>query len=324
MNESDSLELMSHAAWLYHVGGLNQEKTAKRLGTTRARINKLLQQAKEEGIVSVSIDVHSNRLLQVEDDLCDRFGLKRCLCSPILGLKAGEILTGYFADYPRRAVGALAARLLRDQLAQKPESIVGTGWGRTLNQIIRNMAGVNAPNTRFVSLMGSLTANSAFNPFEVVQALSRASGAEGYFLAVPFIANNSKDRDTLLSQTTVQSVLEMAKKPDMAIISVGELTEQSLLRKSEMISQTELAELRAAGAIGDTNGIFFDVEGAPVDHELNLRTLAVDFKVLRKTHTVLLSGGIEKTEATLALLKSGIVKTLVVDGDTAICLRNKL
>ena len=38
--------LMARAAWLYYVGGLNQEATAKRLGITRARVNKLLQDAR--------------------------------------------------------------------------------------------------------------------------------------------------------------------------------------------------------------------------------------------------------------------------------------
>tara|TARA_R110002012_G_scaffold163125_1_gene325441 strand:- start:350 stop:625 length:276 start_codon:yes stop_codon:yes gene_type:complete len=85
-----------------------------------------------------------------------------------------------------------------------------------------------------------------------------------------------------------------------------------------MISARELKELHADGAIGDTNGIFFDAEGKPVAHELNRRTLAVNFDTLRKTNTVLLSGGLEKAEATNALLKSGVINTLIIDGDTGI------
>ncbi len=317
MKDIDDLQIMSRAAWLYYVGGLNQEETANRLGMTRARVNKLLQLAKEAGIVSISIDSRGNGLLEVEEALRARFNLERCICSPPLGLTRGSRLPGHLKDFPRRAVGSLAAALLRDQLARQPDSVIGTGWGRTLDQITRNMAGVRAPSARFVSLMGSLTANSAFNPFEVVQALARATGAEGYFLAVPFIANSAEDRDTLLAQTTVSAVLDMARRPDLAIISVGELTDESLLRQSGMISSSELSALRDAGAIGDTNGIFFGADGLPVDHDLNHRTLAVGFDSLRQSHCVLLSGGVEKAEATLALLHSGLVKTLIIDGDTA-------
>ena len=318
MRETDDQQLMSRAAWLYHVGGLNQEETASRLGTTRARVNKLLQLAKDAGIVSVAIDTRGNGMMEVEDALRRRFNLERCICTPMLGLAADDELPGNLVDYPRRAVGSLAATLLREQLVRKPGSIVGTGWGRTLDQITRNMASVSAPSARFVSLMGSLTANSAFNPFEVVQALARATGAEGYFLAVPFIANSEEDREILLSQRTVSGVLDMARRPDMALISVGELTQSSLLRRSGMISARELKELHADGAIGDTNGIFFDAEGKPVAHELNRRTLAVNFDTLRKTNTVLLSGGLEKAEATNALLKSGVINTLIIDTGIAV------
>lgn len=317
MRDADDQELMGQAAWLYYVGGLNQEETANRLGTTRARINKLLQLAKDAGMVSISIDTRSSGMLQIEDELRSRFRLERVICSPAFGLTRGQKLPGDLAEYPRRAVGTLAATLLRDHLARHPNSIIGTGWGRTLDQITRNMAGTFAPGARFVSLMGSLTANSAFNPFEVVQALARATGGDGYFLPVPFIANTPQDREILLSQTTVQSVLEMARRPDLAIISVGELTEQSLLRQSGMISSRELAELHSRGAVGDTNGIFFDAEGKPVRHSMNDRTLAVGFRTLGATHTVLLSGGLEKADATRALLSSGIVRTLIIDGDTA-------
>lgn len=314
---NDDHELMSRAAWLYYVGGLNQEETAHRLGTTRARVNKLLGQARDAGIVSISIDTRANGLMQVEDDLRARYGLDRVICSPPLGLAPGDILPGHLENYPRSAVGTLAATLLKDQLVRKPDSIIGTGWGRTLDQITRNMAGVQAPNARFVSLMGSLTANSAFNPFEVVQALARSCSAEGYFLAVPFIANSLEDRAILLAQATVKAVLDMARRPDMAIISVGELTPSSLLHRSGMLTAEDLDTLNAAGAVGDTNGIFFDAEGCPVDHPLNDRTLAVDFAALRASHTILLSGGVEKAAATRALLCSGIVRTLVIDGDTA-------
>lgn len=324
MRDADEQELMSRAAWLYHVGGLNQEETANRLGLNRARVNKLLQLAKDAGIVSISINTRSNGMLEVEENLRRHFGLKRVICSPALGLTKGALLPGDLIDYPRRAVGALAATLLREYLARNPSSIIGTGWGRTLDQITRNMAGTSAPGARFVSLMGSLTASSAFNPFEVVQALAKATGSDGYFLPVPFIANTPEDREILLSQTTVQSVLEMARRPDLAIISVGELTEQSLLRRSGMISARELDELHDVGAIGDTNGIFFGADGKPVRHELNRRTLAVGFTTLGAAHTVLLAAGLEKAEATRALLSSDIISTLIIDGDTARAIHSAL
>ncbi len=325
MMQMSESQLMTRAAWLYYVGGLNQEATAGRMGLTRARVNKLLAQARDSGLVSITIDGRDVGLLPVENAIRQEFGLQFCIATPALSLTpADKADNPILAEFPLRAVGSAAAAHLRDALAAKPDLVVGTGWGRTLAQMSKHMAGVSAPRARFISLMGSLTANSSFNPFEVIHALAQASGAEGFFLPVPFIADSEADRDVLYSQQAVTRPLELARYADLALISVGELTESSLLRRQGMISSTELAELRAAGAVGDTNGIFFDASGYPVSHDLNSRTLAVGFEDLRRSFTVLLAAGTEKVEATEALLRSGVPKGLIIDGDTALMLAARL
>ncbi len=318
-------QLMTRAAWLYYVGGLNQEATSQRMGLTRARVNKLLQQARESGLVSITINDRDIGLLPVEETLRREFGLEFCLATPAFGpVENGAEANGVLSEMAFKAVGTAGARFLRDQLASKPDALIGTGWGRTLAHLSRQMSGSNSPKARFISLMGSLTANSAFNPFEVVQALAQATGGEGYFLPVPFIADTPEDRSVLLAQRAVARPLELARYTDIALISVGELTEGSLLRRQGMITETELDELRLAGAVGDTNGVFFNADGQPVDHILNRRTIGVDWPDLARTKTVVLSAGFSKIGATRAILRSGAVKGLIIDGDSAIALLDQL
>jgi DNA-binding transcriptional regulator LsrR (DeoR family) len=181
-----------------------------------------------------------------------------------------------------------------------------------------HLAGVSAPDARFISLMGSLTANSAFNPFELVYTLAKRTGGEGYFLPVPFIADTVEDRQVLLSQRSVTKAMAIAEEATLCMISVGELEEGSLLRRQGMLTKADIASLRAAGAIGDTNGIFFNEMGRPVDHELNGRTIAVSFETLRHLDVVLMVASPEKTRAAAALLSSGLVKGLIIDGDAAL------
>lgn len=82
--------------------------------------------------------------------------------------------------------------------------------------------------------MGSLTANNAYNPFEVVHSLARRTGGEGYFLPVPFIADSVDDKKVLISQRSVVKALEIARSASVCFISAGELTEESLLRRQGM------------------------------------------------------------------------------------------
>jgi DNA-binding transcriptional regulator LsrR (DeoR family) len=314
----DDDELRVRAAWYYYVGGLNQEMTAQRLGVTRARVNKMLSEARDSGLVSISIDHQRVGALPFESALKERYGLDFCIATPAFGFDdAPSADSELRKQISFRAVGVAAATHLKSLLLENAAITVGTGWGRTIEQMTLHLAGIRAPHARFISLMGSLTANNAYNPFEVVHTLARRTGAQGFFLPVPFIADSVEDRRVLLSQRSVVQAMEIAEAASVCIISAGELTEASLLRRQNMISKDELESLRAAGAVGDTNGIFFDSDGRQVDHSLNDRSIAVGFEKLKSLPVVLLIAGQEKAQAARALLRSGLVNGLIVDGDAA-------
>ena len=317
MSEDDDA-LMVRAAWFYYVGGLNQEMTAARLGLTRARVNKMLSEARESGLVSISIDHRRVGVLPLEDKLRVRFGLDFCISTPAFGFHdTSKEDSEVRKQIAFRAVGVAAANHLKTLLSENDSLTVGTGWGRTIEQMTLHLAGVRAPHARFISVMGSLTANNAYNPFEVVHSLARRTGGEGYFLPVPFIADSIDDKKVLISQRSVVKALEIARSASVCFISAGELTEESLLRRQGMISSAEHESLRQAGAVGDTNGIFFDSEGKQVDHELNERTIALDFEELKALPVLLLIAGGEKVQAARALLRSGVINGLIIDGDAA-------
>lgn len=311
MTTDDDAALMVRAAWLYHVGGLNQAETAERLGTTRARVNRLLAEAREAGHVTVVVDDRLAGALPLEGALAARFGLAFCHVTPPLGL-SGE--AGEKAAF--RAVGLAAANMLRRELARRPDLTVCVAWGRTLDEMSRHVLGVSAPAARFVALMGSLSADAAANPFEVVHNLARRTGAQGIFLPVPFVADSAADRKMLMAQRLVAQAFAVARSADLAFISVGEMTETALIRRQNMISEGDLARLRAAGAVADTTGRFFAADGSLVPDGIVERTLAVDLSEVRG-RIVLLAAGLAKREAAVAVMRSGLVAGAILDGDLA-------
>lgn len=313
-------ELIVRAAWLYYIGGLTQEEVAARLGVHRTRVVRLLGEARDRGLVSVTIHHEQVRDLELEGEIVRRYGLDFCLATPPIGLDDVEgepKLAAAQELIARRAVGSAAAGFLKGKVASGKPITVGVSWGRTLEQMALHLSGVHNPRARFVSLMGSLTRNSASNPFEVVQALAARTGGEGHFLPVPFIADTEADRTVLMSQRTVAEALELAQSADLYLISVGELSETAFLRKQAMLSAAELASVRARGAVADSLGRLFDQAGVQVDHELAHRTLALEFERLRGRDVVLLAGGIQKVNSVRALLRTDAVRGLIIDGDAA-------
>ena len=49
-------QLEVRAAWLYYMEGLTQADIARRLGTTRLRINRILVDARHNGLVGITLN----------------------------------------------------------------------------------------------------------------------------------------------------------------------------------------------------------------------------------------------------------------------------
>ena len=80
----DASEQTVRAAWLYHVAGNTQEQTADLLGTSRVKVNRLLAEARESGIVKISIEHRFARMAGVEEAIRNRHNLLFCRTTPPL------------------------------------------------------------------------------------------------------------------------------------------------------------------------------------------------------------------------------------------------
>ena len=77
-------EQIVRAAWLYHVAGNTQEHTADLLGISRIKVNRLLAEARESGIVKISIEHRFARMVEIEESLRRRYDLAFCRTTPPL------------------------------------------------------------------------------------------------------------------------------------------------------------------------------------------------------------------------------------------------
>ena len=118
-------ELQIRAAWYYYKSEMTQEEIAHRLGINRARVVKILDQCRREGIVSFHINGPFANCLELEKQLIDRYQLRDALIVP-------EI------DPPRinKNLGAAAAQYIELNLG-KEETLLGFGWGNTVSLTLK-------------------------------------------------------------------------------------------------------------------------------------------------------------------------------------------
>lgn len=307
-------DLLVRLAWLYYVANLNQEEIAVRLGVSRFKIARLLGRAREIGVVRISIDHATVATLELGEAIARRFSLIECLVTPPFGpLPDGAAEAGA----ARRAVGIAAAGFLGRRLEESERLVVGLAWGRTIAALVDAMPTMRKAEARFVSLMGSLSRTARTNPFDCAQALAQRCGGEAYLLPAPFIADSEADYDVIMSQKLVQESLALARQSDLIVASFGDASENSFISTHDLVHPAEIEQLGRDGAVADMLGKFFDVDGAVIDSPLNRRTPGISVGDMREREIVLLGAGLAKAGALLALLRSGLVDRLIVDGDLA-------
>ena len=65
---------IAQAAWLYYVGNLSQQDISKRLGVSRFKVLRMLADAREQGLVRISVEHRTARTLALADELAAAFG----------------------------------------------------------------------------------------------------------------------------------------------------------------------------------------------------------------------------------------------------------
>jgi DNA-binding transcriptional regulator LsrR (DeoR family) len=300
---------MVRASWLYHVEGLTQAQIAERMLLTRRKVNELLAAALDQGIVSISFNSPLTENIELEAQLRNRFGLTDVVIVPTPADKS------QMATVIGRATAMFMERLIQ---ASEPASL-GVGWGATLRETVHHMAPANAPGIKVRSMMGGLTRGSEINTFEIVQRFAKVMNAECHYLAAPIYADSPASRDTIVTQPVFASLLAEATAVDVSILSVGDVSSQSLQVRYGLPTGTDVTELAAAGAVGDVLGRYLDIDGKEIDHPLNRQVISPSIAEYRKIPTrIIASGGEQKQGILKACISASLATTLITDSSSAL------
>lgn len=301
-------ELMVRAAWLYHVEGLTQQQIAERMNITRRRVNEVLSEALEAGVVRISFDSALAESVELEAKLRQRFGLMDAVVVPTPADSA------LLHSVMGRGAAGFLGRLIQ---TQKPASI-GVGWGSTLRETIHHMPSLHEPQIEVRSMMGGLTHGSEINTFEIVRGFAQVLNAQCRYFAAPIYAESPESRDAIISQSVFQKAFRQICEVDVAYLSVGDVSQKSLQVRYGVPEGTSDKALQKAGAVGDLMGRYLDASGREIDHPLNRQVLSPDMEDFRRIGCrIVASGGAHKHRILHAVATSGLVNVLITDSDSA-------
>jgi DNA-binding transcriptional regulator LsrR (DeoR family) len=299
-------DLQVRAAWLYYVEGLTQLQISRVMKTSRAKVIRLLAGARDSGIVRIRIDAKGSEQIALERALQERYKLREAIVVPAPADEA-EVAA---------VVGHAAGTYLADQVHDGMS--IGVGWGATLNMSLKAIGAQPCERLSVVSLLGQMTHSRAVNPSAVARRVADAFGADCYQLTAPVFVASEAVRTTLWTEPGLRDLRERARKIDMALVSVGDVSEQATLFREGLVPKAQVASLIKAGAVGEVLCHFIDAEGKVIDHPVNRRAVAVELQDLaRVPRIVIAAGGKRKVEPIRATLKALSVAVLVTDASAA-------
>ena len=306
----DEQRLLVKVSKMYYEEGLAQDDIMLRLNLSRSKISRLLQQARDEGIVQITVNSPRHLFSDLENRLEKKYGLDEAI-----------VVEAHPADSRENIIhelGVAAAGYLERSV--EATTTLGISWGSTLHSMVAALHSKRLPKTKVVQIIGGLGQPEAeVHATDLCHRLARSLGSKLTLLPVPGIVATRQARNVLLSDLYVQQATEMFNHLDLAFVGIGApVADSILIRDSSILSCEELNSLLENGAVGDIALRFFDVQGQPLQSEIDERVIGITFEQLKRTRRVIgIAGGPEKFQAILGALHGKLVNVLITDSKTA-------
>lgn len=299
MLDEKTYTLATKAAWYYYMENYTQHQIAEAMGLSRAKVIRLLEDAKTDGIIQFNFRKDDSTRVSLEKNLIAAYGLNDAFVVPTPLNEATLTHT----------ISRAAALYVSDHL--RPGGYLNIGYGDTVSSMLGYLAKEHEDPINVVSMTGGVS-------YYLPSVSSTAYAMHLFLIPSPLIVSSSEVRDALLGEKSIQEIYAMTEHADMSVVGIGAAVEGATVLRNGIIRESELAILKMQGSVGDVLNHFYDSEGNPITTEIENRTISTDIEKLRTMKNVVgVAGGSEKVAAIKAVLRGGYLNVLVTDSKTA-------
>ncbi|WP_116041172.1 sugar-binding transcriptional regulator [Amycolatopsis palatopharyngis] len=299
-----------HAASIarrFYVQGRSKLEIAEEFGISRFKVARILDAAREAGLVRVEFDIPAPVELTLSDEVRVAYGLRRALV-----LERAQ--SSETKQELRRRIGALAADLLTEIVT--PDDVLGLSWARSVNvmaDFVRSL-----PRCPIVQLCGVQAGiDSRDRSVETVRRIAAVSGGDAYPIFGPLVLPDRRTTEILRRQPGIAETFAQFGKLTKAVVSIGSW-QPGESTVYDAVADAERATIEKRGAKAEVAARLFDADGNPMSTGLAHHVLAISTEeLLRVPEVIALGYSTPKAEAVDAMLRTGMVTTLITDADTA-------
>jgi DNA-binding transcriptional regulator LsrR (DeoR family) len=309
---SEHHRLLYRVAQAYYVRELTQREIAERFSLSRPKVSRLLQEARDNGVINIVLVPPPGDLADLEYELEALYGLEEVVL--VATTDPSDVVS------TSRQLGPAGAECLIRSL--EDGQTLAMSWGTTLLSVVDALPTRSWTNVHVVQMLGGLGDPAAdSHGVDLTYRMAETLGARPRPVLSPGVVPNSEIRNALLDDPQVGDTLRLAANADVAIVGIGVPIPGSVVMRAGILTEEEMHDLRDRGAVGDVALRFLDANGEPVNHEINERIVGLELEAIKQIPRVIgVAGGNEKLDVIRAVLRGALLDVLVTNQATALAL----
>ncbi len=279
-------------------------RVARELGISRFRVARLLDSARESGMVRIEIGWPGGIL---------DAGLSAELCSA-LGLRHAFVFNFPDDEEPlRQRLAEATGQVLMDLIT--PGDVLGLSWSRTLSGLTASLTQI--PPCPIVQLTGAVPPPDGRDLLELVRSVARIGGGPAHVFYAPMVFDDAATAEAIRRQGDIAEAFALVPSVTIAVVTIGAWA-PGLSTIYDAVTPAERETLASLGVSAELAGVFIGPDGKPVTTPLDSRMIVTSGPVLAQIPFVLsVAYGAAKTAAVLAAIRGGLVHGLVTHASLA-------
>jgi DNA-binding transcriptional regulator LsrR (DeoR family) len=296
--------LAARVARQFYLEGVSKIEIADRLGISRFRVARLLDSAREAGMVRIEIGLPGGSLdAGLSAQVCSAFGLKHAF---VFNFSEEEPVL-------RHRLGEAAGQALMDLIT--PGDVLGMSWSRTLSGLAAALTQI--PPCPIVQLTGAVPPPDGGDLLDLVRSVARIGGGPAHVFYAPMILDAAQTAAAMRRQGDIAGAFALVPSVTIAVVAIGAWA-PGLSTIYDAVTPAERDALAELGVRAEVAGVFIGEDGRPLATPLDRRMIVTPGLALERIPFVLsVAYGVAKSSAVYAAIRGGLVHGLVTHASLA-------
>ena len=288
---------LAYVARRYYLENQRQSDIARELGVSRPMVSRMLAEARELGVVEITVHDPETRIAT----LLERLRLSTSIRGGVL------VEDGADEDATNQLLSQGAVELLRQLDTRR----LGVGWGYLIGQLVTWLEKHPQPDstvTDICPLVGNASIPARnYQSNENVRLMAQQLGAAPHFLYLPALPEGREDKQLLCSTEVYRQIHQQWEQLDTALVNIGNYPSSpdfaSLVRYGSLLQQYH--------ACGRMLVYYFNEQGTVIQSDQDF-AIQVPLDTLRQCPRIIgVCSANTGAKALLGALRSGVFTHLV-------------